>query len=139
MKLWEIMYLHVLHRVLVTGGTLDLCSKKKSISGAVRPREDSEACSEGVTGLVEAAEPTTGSMLVEEIGRCTCCTSSSADCSSKGVKSVKVFSRTGIFTRVDWCCSTASCRTRCWLLCWSSASTSGHCGSWVIYSNRIVV
>ena len=79
--------MHVLHRVLVTGGTLDPRSKKKSISGAVRPCEDSEACSEGVTGLVEAAEPTTGSMLVEEIGCCTCCTSSSADCLSKGVKS----------------------------------------------------
>jgi len=82
------MYLHVLHRVLVTGGTLDPRSKKKSISGAVRLREDSEACSEGVTGLclVEVAEPATGSMLAGEIGRCACCTSSSADCSSKPVK-----------------------------------------------------
>jgi hypothetical protein len=63
---------------------LDPRSKKKSISGAVRLREGSEACSEGVTGLVEAAEPATGSTLAGEIGRCT---SSSAECSSKGVKS----------------------------------------------------
>jgi len=69
------------------GGTLDPHSEKKSISGAVQPHEDSEACSEGVTGLVEAAEPTTGLTLVEEIGHCTCCTSSLADCLSKGVKS----------------------------------------------------
>ena len=79
--------MHVLHRVLVTGGTLDPRSKKKSISGAVRLREDSEACSEGVTGLVEVAEPATGSTLAGEIGRCACCTSSLADCSSKPVKS----------------------------------------------------
>jgi hypothetical protein len=49
---------------LHTGGTLDLCSKKKSISGAVRLHEGSEACSEGMTGIVEVAEPATGSILV---------------------------------------------------------------------------
>jgi hypothetical protein len=79
--------LHVLHRDLVTGGTLDPRSKKKSISWAVRLHEDSEACSEGVAGLVEVAEPATGSTLAGELGRCACCTSSSADCSSKPVKS----------------------------------------------------
>ena len=39
-----------------------------------------------MAGLVEAAEPAVGSMLVGEIGRCLCCTSSSAECSSKPVK-----------------------------------------------------
>jgi len=81
------MYLHGLHIVLITGCTLDLCWKKKSISGAVRLCENSEACSEGVAGLVEAAEPAAGSTLVGEISRCSCCTSSSAECLSKPVKS----------------------------------------------------
>jgi hypothetical protein len=81
------MYLHRLHIVLVTGCTLDPRTKKKSISGAVRLRENSEACSEGVAGRVEAAEPAVGSTLVGEIGRCSCCPSSSAERSSKPVKS----------------------------------------------------
>jgi len=80
------MYLHGLHIVLVTGCTLDPCWKKKLISGAVQLCENSEACSEGVAGLVEATEPAVGSTLVGEIGGCLCCTSSSAECLSKPVK-----------------------------------------------------
>jgi len=80
------MYLHGLHIVLVTGCTLDLRSKKKSILGAVQLCENSEACSEGVAGLVEAAEPAVGSPLAGEIGCCLCCTSSLAECLSKPVK-----------------------------------------------------
>jgi len=66
---WRATYLHVLHRVLDTGGTLDPHSKKKLISGAVRLCEGSEVCSEGVAGQVEVAEPGTGSTLMGETGR----------------------------------------------------------------------
>ena len=79
--------MHVLHRVLVTGGTFDPRSKKKSISGAVRLREDSEACSEGVAGRVEVAEPATGSTLMGETGCGASGTSPSGVCSFTGVKS----------------------------------------------------
>jgi hypothetical protein len=80
--------LHVLHRVLVTGGTFDPRSKKKSISGAVRLREDSEVCSEGIGGRVEVAEPATGSTLLGgETGRGASGTSPSGECSSTPVKS----------------------------------------------------
>ena len=80
-------YLHVLHEVLVTGGTFNPRSKKKSISGAVRLREDSEVSSEGVAGRVEVAEPATGSTLMGETGRGASGTSTSGVCSSMGVKS----------------------------------------------------
>ena len=79
--------MHVLHSVLVTGGTFDPRSKKKSISGAVRLREDSEVCSEGVAGRVEVAEPATGSTLMGETGRDASGTPPSGVCSSTGVKS----------------------------------------------------
>ena len=79
--------MRVLHRVLVTGGTFDPRSKKKLISGAVRLREDSEACSEGVAGRVEVAEPATGLTLMGETGHGASGTSPSGVCSSMGVKS----------------------------------------------------
>ena len=79
--------MHVLHSVLVTGGAFDPRSKKKSISGAIRLRKDSEVCSEGVAGQVEVAEPATGSTLMGETGHGASSTSPSGVCSSTGVKS----------------------------------------------------
>ena len=49
-------------------------------------REDSEACSEGVAGQVEVAEPATGSTLMGETGCGASGTSPSGVCWSMGVK-----------------------------------------------------
>ena len=79
--------MHVLHSVLVTGGTFNPCSKKKSISRAIQLHEDSEVCSEGVAGRVEVAEPATGSTLMGETGCGASGMSPLEVCSSTGVKS----------------------------------------------------
>ena len=79
--------MHVLHKVLVTGGTFNPCSKKKSISRAIRLCEDSEVCSEGVAGQVEVAEPATGSTLMGGTGRGAFSTYPSGVCLFMGVKS----------------------------------------------------
>ena len=78
--------MHVLHSVLVTGGTFNPCSKKKSISRAVQLHKDSELCSEGIAGRVEVAEPATGSTLMGETGCGASGSSPSGVCLSTGVK-----------------------------------------------------